>query len=158
MLEQRSLGPHRITRWGMASASVLIKHCLRCKARWRSNRSATGNHMFPSLVHAYNAALHSSTGYSPHFLMFGRHPRLAIDAFLGLSPDALSCMDKTEYVRKLRDRLHFAYQKAKEEASKCSAQQKRYYDLNAHSSLLHLGDRVLVQNVGLRRKQKLADR
>ena len=120
------------------------------KSDWKSH--------VPSLVHAYNATLHSSTGYSPYFLMFGRHPRLAIDAFLGLSPDALSSTDKTEYVRKLRERLHYAYQKAKEEASKCSAQQKRYYDLNARSSLLQPGDRVLVPNVGLRGKQKLADR
>ena len=112
----------------------------------------------PSLVHAYNATIHSSTGYSPYFLMFGRHPRLAIDAFLGLSPDALSCKDKTEYVRKLRERLHYAYQKAREEADKSAKEHKRYYDLNARSSVLHPGDRVLVRNVGLRGKQKLADR
>ena len=112
----------------------------------------------PSLVHAYNATIHSSTGNSPYFLMFGRHPRLAIDAFLGLSPDALSCKDKTEYVRKLRERLHYAYQKAREEAVKSAKEHKRYYDLNARSSVLHPGDRVLVRNVGLRGKQKLADR
>ena len=40
-----------------------------------------------TLTHAYNAAEHESTGYAQIFLMFGRHPRLAIDAFLGLKQD-----------------------------------------------------------------------
>ena len=44
----------------------------------------------PTLVHVYNATIHDSTGYSPYFLKFGRHPRLAIDAFLGLTPDTVS--------------------------------------------------------------------
>ena len=35
----------------------------------------------PSLLHAYNSKCHESTGYLPHFLMFGRHPRLAVVIF-----------------------------------------------------------------------------
>lgn len=90
--------------------------------------------------------------------MFGRHPRLAIDAFLGLSPDALSATTHTEYIRKLQERLHFAYQKARAAAEQSAAQHKTNYDLNVRSSALHPGDRVLVRNVGLKGKQKLADR
>ena len=113
----------------------------------------------PTLVHAYNATFHDSTGYSPYFLMFGRHPRLAIDAFLGLSPDAQSASSKTEYIKKLRERLHFAYKKAEETARRSAAQHKRHYDLRVRSSgILHPGDLVLVRNVGFRGKQKLADR
>ena len=48
--------------------------------------------------------------------MFGRHPRLAIDAFLGLSPDAMSAKHQTEYARKLRERIAFAYRAAQKTA------------------------------------------
>ena len=112
----------------------------------------------PTLVHAYNATFHDSTGYSPYFLMFGRHPRLAVDAFLGLNSDSLSSTTQTEYVRKLRDRLSFVYKKAQEASKKASAKHKLNYDLRARGSVLRPGDRVLVRNAGVRGKCKLADR
>ena len=112
----------------------------------------------PTLVHAYNATFHDSTGFSPYFLMFGRHPRLAVDAFLGLTPDALSSTSKTEYVRKLKERLDFAYVKAAEEAKRSASVHKQRYDAKARSSVLKPGDLVLVKNVGIRGKHKIGDR
>ena len=109
----------------------------------------------PTLVQAYNAMFHDSTGFSPYFLMFGRHPRLAVDAFLGLTPDATS---KTEYVRKLKERLDFAYIKAAEEAKRSAAVHKQRYDAKARNSVLKPGDLVLVKNVGIRGKHKIGDR
>ena len=109
-------------------------------------------------VHAYISTFHDSTGYSPYFLMFERHPRLAIDAFFGLNQDVLAAKTHTEYVRKLRQRLHFAYQKASREAKKSAAHHKSTYDLKARSSVIQPGDRVFVRNVGIHGKHKLADR
>ena len=83
-------------------------------------------------------------------MMFGRHPRLAVNAFLGLNSDSLSSTTQTEYVRKLRDRLSFAYKKVQEAFMKASAKHKLNYDLRARSSVLRPGDRVLVRNAGVR--------
>ena len=60
--------------------------------------------------------------------MFGRHPRLAFDAFLGIIHDTLSSTKSTEYVSKLRQRLKFAYKEAQEQAKKTGAVYKHYND------------------------------
>ena len=120
------------------------------KTDWKSH--------VPTLVHAYNATKHDSTGYSPYFLMFGRHPRLVIDAFFGIQTETLSANKPSEYVHGLKQRLNTAYQKAKQIAEMTGLRNKRKYDERVRSSALAPGDRVLVKNVSIRGKQKLADR
>ena len=120
------------------------------KRNWRA--------FVPALVHAYNSTRHESTGLSPHFLMFGRHPRLAVDAFLGLEPDVVVHKDHTNYVTGLKKRLDFAYKVATREARKQSNRHKRLYDLRVRNVKLEPGDRVLIRNVGVRGKCKLADK
>ena len=44
-------------------------------------------------------------------IMFGRHPRLAVDASLGIKPGNESS-DKSKYVSSLKKRLDFAYKTA----------------------------------------------
>ena len=111
------------------------------------------------LVHAYNATRHDSTGFSPYFLMFGRHPRLAVDAYLGLnSPQDTSDPSRQHYASKLQKRLKFAYQVASSEAQKSAGRHKLIYDSKVRESTVDIGDRVLIRNVGLKGKHKLADK
>lgn len=53
------------------------------KTQWR-------NHV-DKLTHAYNCTQNSSTGYSPHYLMFGRHPKLPIDLIIQPSQEDSEC-------------------------------------------------------------------
>ena len=119
------------------------------KAVWKSHLS--------TLTHACNAATHDSTDFSPFYLMFGRHPRLAVDAFLGIPQSQEQVRSRHDYVDKLKERMAYAYVTASSEARKCVERQKGYYDFKVRYMKLEVGDRVLVKNVGLRGKQKLAD-
>jgi len=109
------------------------------------------------LVHAYNATKHESTGFSPSYLMFGRHPRLPVDAVLGIA-DSENNRTKTEYVEKMKKRLHFAYDVASRQTENANRRHKDRYDTKVRESLLQPGDRVLIRMVGLVGKHKLADK
>lgn len=66
--------------------------------------------------------------------MFGRHPRLAIDAFLGIEPNGLNTRDTSNYVAGLRSRLNFAYKAASREARKQGNRHKKWYDLRVREA------------------------
>lgn len=111
----------------------------------------------PSLIHAYNCTKHGSTGHSPFFLMFGRHPRLPVDVFLGVeTEEETTSMD--EYVASLRRRLDYAYDLASQNSGEIQDKNKKGYDQKTRENKLDIGDRVLIRNVGLKGKHKLADR
>lgn len=99
-----------------------------------------------------------ATGYSPHYLMFGWHPRLSVDAYLGLDPDNDGKVSHETYVEKMRGQLRYAYESATKEASKLAARNKVRYDSKVRDSVIEVGDCVLVRKVRLQGKQKLADK
>ncbi|KAJ8390458.1 hypothetical protein AAFF_G00103930 [Aldrovandia affinis] len=68
------------------------------------------------LVFMYNNTMHSSTRQTPSYLLFGRHPRLPLDAMLGMASEQPP--PQTDWVRRWLFRSHqklsFAHQKAAE--------------------------------------------
>lgn len=60
-----------------------------------------------SLVYALNVTQNDTTGFSPFYLIFDRHPRLAIGAFLG--PNICRVWSKSgQITSKFQSRLAFA--------------------------------------------------
>jgi transposase InsO family protein len=110
-----------------------------------------------TVVHAYNCTVHPSTGYSPHFLMFGRAPRLPIDVLYDLKP-AEDYSIYTSFVENLRETLDDAFQKAKQSSDSSKSVQKENYDLKCRGGPLQVGDLVLVRNNAIHQNNKLADR
>ena len=109
------------------------------------------------LVWAYNSTRHESTGYSPYYLMFGRHPQLPIDTMLGLNlNDEHQSLKK--YTSNLKEKLNQAFKTANDVREKMLLKNQLYYNQKARGATLQVGDIVLVRNVGLKGRQKLADR
>ena len=108
--------------------------------------------MLHLLFNAYNSTRHDSTGYTPFFLMFGRSPRLPVDVFLGLSKDFNICISGVQ------KRLEAAYRTVTEAVKVAAKHQERGYNKKVRGKIIQKGDFVLVRNVGLKGKHKLADR
>ncbi len=104
------------------------------------------------VLHAYNTTPHSSTGFSPYFLMFGRKPILPIDALLGTSQPPENHMEEMD--RRVQEAQDAAY--ARNE--KARAHQKRNYDIRVRGGTPEVGDSVLVRKLGFTGKHKLEDK
>ena len=120
------------------------------KADWKS--------YIGPLVQAYNATKHDSTGYSPHFLFFGWHPRISVDAYLGTDPNLDGVDNPASYVTKLQERMEYAYKVAGTNSSKRASLNKGHYDRKVRDNKLEVGDMVLVRKVGFKGRHKLADK
>lgn len=110
------------------------------------------------LVHAYNCTSNEATGFSPYYLMFGREARLPVDLCFGTSSDDTRQETYLKYVTEMRRELKAAYDLAESIAAKQNEGNKRRYDQKIRFSQLLPGDRVLIRNLGLHGKHKLADR
>ena len=69
------------------------------------------------LTHVYNCTVNETTGFTPYFLMFGRHAKLPIDIVFGTDPDIRRTSGKS-YVSDLKERLKFAYELARKNITK----------------------------------------
>ena len=108
------------------------------------------------MTHAYSCTKHASTTYSPYYLMFGRHPRLAIDIEFGLpKPNCGDNSSKSRYIQKLRRRLNYAYQKASKYSDQQAKKYKSSYDKSIKGPKLQVNDAALVEIVAHKSRHKI---
>ena len=96
------------------------------------------------LCMAYNTSVHSSTGFTPFYLMFGRQAKLPIDIVYGNPfPESISI---GQYVTDLRKSFQEAYQNVRARTNAVTQRQKELYDRKAHGDMFEAGDLVWLHN------------
>ena len=125
------MGNGKCERWNRTILDMLRTLDSDQKADWKAHLNR--------LTHAYNCTVHEATDYSPFRLLFGRSPRLPIDAMFGLEREIGN-------TREWAERLRETYDLAQENARKAAGKNKKQYDKKLRSTLLKAGDRVLVKN------------
>ena len=93
-----------------------------------------------AVCYAYNTSVQSSTGFTPHFLMFGREARLPVDLQFGTSFSESVSPD--QYVQRLQHTLNYAYQLARDTLGEVQERQKCIYNRSVHGSPFVEGDLV----------------
>ena len=110
------------------------------------------------LLQAYNSTQSVVTGFSPHYLMFGRCRCLPVDYYF-LTVSMFKCCHRVPtYVTEVRRCFKEAYAEAHLQMNCKAEKQKWYYDRTTSTMQLVLGDVVLMKNDAYQGKQKVKDR
>nr|VZI47949.1 unnamed protein product [Spirometra erinaceieuropaei] len=110
------------------------------KAFAEENRPHDWDKQLPCVMMAYRTAEHTSTGYSPFFMLTGRHFRLPIDSRV---PEAApnEC-NPDDYMWQLQELLRTTHNLARDHLGAAAERQKNYFDRRIHGTPYQLGDLV----------------
>lgn len=92
----------------------------------------------PFAVHCYNNTPHTTTGYAPQELLFG----FAAEIPVNLTRNPTPVYNYDSYISELRFRLQHSYKRARENLTKRSLENKKYYDKRLNDAKFELGDLV----------------
>lgn len=108
------------------------------------------------VVFAYNVTVHSSTGFTPYYLMFGRDPYLPIDFLLG-NDDRSQTQDLDRWIQQHKEKIQFAYQRALQETKHNAETRKESHDRRITNAEISVGDNVYLRNRNFRKRHKIQD-
>jgi hypothetical protein len=96
--------------------------------------------ILPTVLAAYRATPHESTGFSPNRVMFGKENCMPADLVIGQRPSDDTCRDSIDdYVFDLCDRLHKSHQLVRKNLGHAAEFRKKRYDVSVKSNDLSVG-------------------
>jgi RNase H-like domain found in reverse transcriptase/Reverse transcriptase (RNA-dependent DNA polymerase)/Integrase zinc binding domain/Integrase core domain len=99
-------------------------------------------------IFTYNTTPHSTTGYSPFELVYGR--KAEVPSALTREPEPLYNFD--DYNLELKYRLNTSHAIAREKIAKAKATNKRLYDQSSHAPTFNVGEWVLMKKASRENK------
>ena len=107
-------------------------------------KKAHWSEYLPELLLSYNSMCSVVTGYSPHFLLFGRRLRIPVDYQFPTNRDPPHKAKLEESVADLKKRLKEAFEMARHLTLEEAVKQQCYYDCKAGAVALQSRDVVMV--------------
>ena len=100
----------------------------------------------PMVEFTYNVQMNDTTDYSPFFVMFGRHPILPLEAFIG--PSDRPAMKTSEYIKELTEKRDKVIKVITREIKRKQNTRKRKYNKQNANRMtkLNIGDIVRIEN------------
>lgn len=133
----------QVERFNATLQKILSATAERCHWEW--------DLMIPFALMAYRATTHSSTGFTPNMMLFGREVAEPIDLVVGLPPGHEYETTPPQYVLQLRHRFELAHQIARDALGQSVQRAKKQYDKHAHRNHYNTGDAVWYLIKGTKR-------
>ena len=128
-------------------------------AKLASRSPRSWDKMIGQAVAAYNASVHSRTGFTPNYLWKGREIFHGADLMLPTKPP-MEKLSTEEYVRRRENEMRAAYEVARDTIGRNVRIQKKYYDRSSHLIAYKEGDPVYLKvfSPSVRGEKKLKDK
>ena len=108
------------------------------------------------LTQIYNSTPHTTTGFSPYYLLFGREPQLPIDLLVSSPETQLQNHSATGWLKEHLKRLQFAHNTAKRRIQEEAERRKKRHDKGRQEPDLKVGD-LVVRKLHWRGRHKIQD-
>ena len=144
--DKRHSTPYHPEGDGLAERSIgTVKQVMRCLLLEREIPKTDWTCLLSEVGFVCNSMVNSSTGISPHELMYGNRLRDPIDTLLENSP-APGNPGEGEYVEELKNRQEELQELAAQNSRDAKERIKRTYDRSKKDSIASEGDQVFLRN------------